>query len=101
MVAAETCLVVEGELGMEADELERPVVQVKRSRRRNLILQQATVDTAAIIDSEGFEYKAESASGGLHPHLKTLLFLLISLLCSCSVFYYIVLVEFSSVGNTI
>jgi hypothetical protein len=75
MVAAETCLVVEGELGMEPDDMERPVVQVKRSRRRNLILQQATVDTAAIIDSEGFEYKAESASGGLHPHLKTLLFL--------------------------
>jgi hypothetical protein len=75
MVAAETCLVVEGELSMEPEDLERPVVQVKRSRRRNLILQQATVDgTAAIIDSEGFEYKAESASGGLIPQLKTLLF---------------------------
>lgn len=76
-MAVENCLVVEGDLGMEPEELEHPVVQVKRSRRRNLILQQATVDSAAaIIDSEGFEYKAaDSASGGLHP-LKTLLFLL-------------------------
>lgn len=75
MVAAETCLVVEGDLGMEPEELERPVVQVKRSRRRNLILQQATVDgaAAAIIDPEAFEYKTESASGGLHS-LKNLLF---------------------------
>ncbi|XP_059480145.1 upstream stimulatory factor 1 [Neocloeon triangulifer] len=71
MVAAETCLVVDGDLNIVAEDEEEAATAViqrvvakrpQRQTRRNVILQPAaTTAMDTIVDNDSFEYKAEGS----------------------------------------